>query len=262
MRALEALLIDIDGTLLTGSSDPMPGAQEAMAAIRRAGVPYLLATNTTRMPVRTIGDRLANAGIPVPHDRILSASKAAAEWLLSAGAGSALLLLPSACREDFSGLDLDADEPDYVVVGDLGAGWTFDVLQRAFRALLEGAGLVAIQRNRYWNPGGGPILDAGPFVAALEYAADTEATLVGKPSRAFFATALARLGVEPKSSAMIGDSLVNDVAGAQAAGLRGILVRAGGGDPAQADRGEVWPDAVLETMAELPHLLERGRLRL
>jgi phospholysine phosphohistidine inorganic pyrophosphate phosphatase len=262
MRALQALLIDIDGTLLTGTSDPMPGAREAMAAVREADIPYLLATNTTRMPVRDIGSRLAHAGIPVPQDRILSASKAAAEWLLSQGAESALLLLPPACREDFSGVDLDAPEPDYVVVGDLGNGWTFDALQLAFRALLDGAGLVAIQKNRYWNPGGGPTLDAGPFVAALEYAAATEATLVGKPSQAFFATALARLGAEPKSSVMIGDSLVNDVAGAQAAGLRGILVRAGGGDPAQADWGEVRPDAVLETMEELPRLLEHGRLRI
>ncbi len=262
MSPLEALLIDIDGTLLSGTSDPMPGAQEAMAAVREAGIPYLLATNTTRMPVRDIRDRLANAGIPVPLERILSASKAAAEWLLSRGSENVLLLLPEACREDFSGLDLGAPRPDYVVVGDLGPGWNFDVLQRAFRALLDGAGLVAIQKNRYWNPGPGPTLDAGPFVAALEYAADTEATLVGKPSQAFFATALARLGAEPKSSAMVGDSLVNDVAGAQAAGLRGFLVRAGGGDPAQADWGEVRPDAVLETMAELPHLLGHGRLRL
>jgi len=254
-RPIRALLIDIDGTLLSGDGRPMPGAAEAMAAVERAGIPFLLATNTTRMPVSAIAGRLAEAGMAVPADRILSATRAAALWLEDRGASSAMMLLPPACRGDFPGIDLDGDDPEFVVVGDLGHGWNFDVLQRAFRALLGGAGLLAIQRNRWWDPGDGPTLDAGPFVAALEYAADTTATLVGKPSPAFFATALARLGAGPEETAMVGDSLVNDVAGAQDAGIAGILVRRGGGDPAQPGRPGVRPDAVLETMAELPELL-------
>lgn len=252
--AIRGLLVDIDGTLLAGDGAALPGAREAMRAIQRAGIPYLLATNTTRMPVRAICERLLAQGIDVPRDRILSATRAAADWLQARGAASAMMLLPEPCREDFAGIDLDAASPEYVVAGDLGRGWSFDVLQSAFRAILGGAGLVAIQKNRYWDPGSGPTLDAGPFVAALEYAAGVTATLVGKPSPAFFATALARLGVQPHQAAMVGDSLVNDVAGAQAAGLTGILVR-GGGDPAQPDWGEIHPDAVLDSIADLPTLL-------
>ena len=255
---IRALLIDVDGTLLAGDGRPMPGAPEAMAAIRRAGIPYLLATNTTRMPVAAIARRLEDAGIPVPPERILSAARAAAGWLHARNASSATVLLPPACREDFPGLDLDAPRPEFVVAGDLGRGWTFDVLQRAFRALLDGAGLVAIQRNRWWDPGDGPTLDAGPFVAALEYAADVTATLVGKPSSAFFAVALERLGAPPEATAMVGDSLVNDIAGAQDAGIAGVLVTRGGGDPAQPQRPGVRPDAVIETMAALPALLGIG----
>ena len=252
---IRALLIDIDGTLLSGDGRPMPGAPEAMAAIGRARIPYLLATNTTRMPVGAIAARLAAAGIPVPPERILSATRAAADWLRERGASRVMVLLPPACREDFDGIDLDSPRPRFVVAGDLGRGWTFDVLQRAFRALLDGAGLVAIQRNRYWNPGDGPTLDAGPFVAALEYAAGVTATLVGKPSPAFFTLALDRLGAPPGETAMVGDSLINDVAGAQEAGIPGILVRAGGGDPAQPRRDGVQPDATIQTMAQLPGLL-------
>jgi len=256
---IRALLIDVDGTLLTGDGRPMPGAPEAMAAVRRSGMPYLLATNTTRMPVSAIARRLGAAGIPVPPERILSATRAAGHWLRGRGASSAMVLLPAACREDFPGLDLDAERPESVVVGDLGTGWTFETLQRAFRALLGGAGLLAIQRNRWWDPGDGPTLDAGPFVAALEYAADVTATLVGKPSPAFFAAALERLGAEARETAMVGDSLVNDIAGAQDAGIAGVLVRKGGGDPAQPHRPGVRPGAVIATMAELPGVLGLDR---
>ncbi len=248
---IHGLLLDIDGTLLAGDGTALPGAREAVGAMQRAGVPYLLATNTTRMPVRSIRERLLAQGIDVPQDRILSATRAAVDWLKARGAASVMMLLPDPCREDFAGMDLDAASPEYVVAGDLGRGWSFDVLQGAFRVLLGGAGLVAIQKNRYWNPGTGPTLDAGPFVAALEYAAGMKATLVGKPSPAFFATALARLGIQPHQAVMVGDSVVNDVAGAQAAGLKGVLVR-GGGDPAQPGLGPVQPDAVLASIADLP----------
>jgi ribonucleotide monophosphatase NagD (HAD superfamily) len=87
-----------------------------------------------------------------------------------------------------------------VVLGDLAAGWTFDVLNRAFRQVLAGARLVALQRNRYWKTADGLSLDAGPFVAALEYATGATATVVGKPSAAFFALATAALGVPPGRS--------------------------------------------------------------
>ncbi len=254
MAEIRGLLVDIDGTLLAGDGSALPGAREAMAAIQRAGVPYLLATNTTRMPVRAIRERLLAQGIHVPGERILSATRAAVEWLRARGATTAMMLLPEPCREDFAGIDLAAPSPEYVVVGDLGRGWNFDLLQAAFRAILEGAGLVAIQRNRSWDPGTGPTLDAGPFVAALEYAAGVEATLVGKPSPAFFATALSRLGLRPDETAMVGDSMVNDVAGAQAAGLAGILVHPTGRHAGE----EIRPDAVLPSIADLPGWLGLG----
>ena len=75
------------------------------------------------------------------------------------------------------------DRPEAVDVGDLGRDWTFDRLNQAFRQLLNAARLVAIQKNRYWKSEAGWSLDAGPFVAALEFASGVEATVVGKPAR-------------------------------------------------------------------------------
>jgi HAD superfamily hydrolase (TIGR01458 family) len=123
--------------------------------------------------------------------------------------------------------------------------------------LMAGAPLVTLARNRYYLAAGGLVLDQGPFVAALEYAARREATLVGKPSPDFFAPALALLGARPGDAAVVGDDLEVDVGGAQACGMRGILVRTGKFRPEDAARTTVRPDAVLDSFADLPDFLSR-----
>jgi FMN hydrolase / 5-amino-6-(5-phospho-D-ribitylamino)uracil phosphatase len=45
-----------------------------------------------------------------------------------------------------------------------------------------------------------------------------------KPHETIFRAALAALGVEPEEAAMVGDSLADDVEGAQALGMRAVLV--------------------------------------
>ncbi len=254
MSRFRAVLLDVDGTLLEGGR-PVPGADRAVAFLRREGIPFRLATNTTRMPRRLLARRLAGCGIEVRAEEILSAPRAAAWWLAARGRRRVLPLLPEATLEDLEGLEVVEAEAEAVLVGDLGAAWTFEVLQRAFRELLEGAELVAVQRNRWWDPGDGPVLDAGPFVAALEYAAGASATLVGKPSPPFFRAAAERLGVEPGEILVVGDSPENDVAGAVAAGLRTALVRTGRGRAADPARLDPRPELVLDSVADLPTAL-------
>jgi len=118
-------------------------------------------------------------------------------------------------------------EPNAVVLGDAGGALTYDGLNRAFRLLMEGGPLIAMGRNRYFREGGGLSLDAGPFAAALEYAAGIHAEVVGKPAAEFFHAAVRDLGCSPAQVVMIGDDVHDDVCGAIDAGLQGILVRTG-----------------------------------
>jgi HAD superfamily hydrolase (TIGR01458 family) len=142
-----------------------------------------------------------------------------------------------------------------VVVGDLGRGWTYEVLNQAFNRLLDGAEFLALHRNRYWKTGGGLAVDAGAFVAALEYASGRTATLVGKPSQALFDAAAASIGLTPRQVTMVGDSLESDIAGAKAAGCQAILVRTGKFSADELARSSVQPDLVVDSIAELPGLL-------
>jgi phospholysine phosphohistidine inorganic pyrophosphate phosphatase len=250
-RPADACVIDLDGTLFHAGR-AIPGASAAISALRAAGVALCFATNTTRRPRSALVDRLRGMGIEVLPEELHTAPVAAAVWLQERRARRVSLLLAEETFEEFAAFERDDARPDHVVVGDLGDGWTFEVLNRAFRALLAGAGLVAIHKNRSWDPGGGLQLDAGPFVAALEYASGVEAVLVGKPSTAFFATAARTLGVSRDRVAVVGDSVTNDVVGGQRAGCLGVAVRTGSFRDVELDRLERRPDAILDSIADLP----------
>jgi HAD superfamily hydrolase (TIGR01458 family) len=251
MTAADGCIIDLDGTLYVGDRE-VPGAPAAVAALRSAGIPVCFATNTTRRPRSALVTRLGDMGFEISADELHTAPVAAARWLEHQGARRVSLLLPEATFEDFARFERDDRAPDHVVVGDLAEAWTFEVLNTAFRALSHGARLVAIQKNRSWDAGQGLQLDAGPFVAALEYATGQQAILVGKPSPAFFETAAAALGLPPARIVVVGDSPVNDVQGGHDAGCLGVAVRTGSFREKDLAALARPPDAVLDSIADLP----------
>lgn len=180
---------------------------------------------------------------------------AAATWLRQRGAQRISLLVDPATQVEYQAFEIDNEHPEYVLLGDLGDKWSYSILDSAFRAIMSGAELVAIQRNRYWKKGDHLSLDAGPFVAALEYATGKKAHLVGKPSSDFFFAATTRLDLSPRAVAMVGDDVESDVAGAREAGLRAVAVRTGKFRPADEQRGRQVADAMLDSIADLPRWL-------
>jgi phospholysine phosphohistidine inorganic pyrophosphate phosphatase len=243
----KGLLIDLDGTLYT-ESGPVPGALEALNRLEKAGISYRYVTNTTRKSRREVMARLRELGFQARENLIITPA-AAADALLRGRKCHALVA--EALLEDLPEIVLVDEAPEYVLVGDLGRGFDYARLNAAFRYLVDGAGLVALQKNRFWQEADGLSLDAGPFVAALEYASGNTALVAGKPEPVFFEAALRDLGLEPWEVAMVGDDAESDVAGAQRAGLRGIQVRTGKYRPGTT--GE--PDAEIESIASLPEAL-------
>jgi len=254
LRTVGGCLFDLDGTLYQ-ADHLIDGAAETLQRLRDADVPYRFVTNTTRKPRAEVVAHLLSLGIEAQEDECLTAPVAAAAWLKAHGARRILPLLHSPTWKDLGDLEIDGENPEFVVVGDLGEDWTFQVLDDAFRALMQGAELVAIQKNRYWRRGDHLSLDAGAFVAALEYSSGKKAQLVGKPSADFFHTAATLLGLPPNQVVMIGDDLQGDVEGARLAGLRGVAVRTGKYRPEDEEEARRIGDAVIDSVADLPDWL-------
>jgi len=252
-----AFLFDLDGTLYTDAG-AIPGAVEALAALRRRGVPFRCVTNTTRRSRRLLAERLSGYGFAVEPVEIITAVMSGVALLHSRGVTRVAAYVAPETLEDFAAFDLASARPDAVVVGDLGEAWDFEKLNQAFHHLMDGAELLALQRDRYWLKGDVLALDAGPFVAALEYATGKTATVCGKPSAAFYQAAVATLpaavAARPSDVVMVGDDLWGDVEGAQQAGLTAWMVRTGKfRDDVLAASGIV-PDRIIGSMAEVPGL--------
>ena len=245
---VRGLLVDLDGTLYVGD-EPVEGAREAMGNLKSSGLVLRYVTNTTRKPRREVSAHLRSLGFEVDEAEIFTPAKAAVGLI---GEKSCFPLVDESLLEDLARITLTEDRPDHVLVGDLGEGFTYGRLNAAFRCLMDGAELIALQRNRYWRREDGLVLDAGPFVAALEYATGKGATVVGKPERGFFQLALEDLGLRSHEVAMVGDDAEADVAGAQAAGLKGVQVKTG----KYLSGTEGAPDLVVESFAGLPEMLE------
>ncbi len=254
LEGVEGLLLDLSGVIYV-QDEAVPGAGDALDRVRADGFPIRLVTNTTMRPRRSILERLERLGIEVDPSELLTPATLAVGRCAEAGYESVSLVVLDELREDLEELEERGDSVDAVIVGDLGEGWDYDVLNRAFRKLMDGAALIALQRNRYWETDEGLSLDAGPFVAALEYATGRQAEVMGKPSPAFFELAVAELGLDPGRAAMVGDDVEADVGGAIDAGLAGILVRTGKYRENLVSESGIEPTATVDSIADVPGLL-------
>ena len=256
---MTAILLDIDGVLHV-SGDPIPGAGDAVRALRAEGHRLRFVTNNTTRARTGLARDLRAIGIELGEDEISTTPIAAGKLLEGM---RVLALTMSSVREDLAAhVTLVEDDAEAVLLGgadetpETGEVFAYEKLNLAFAALRAGARLVCLHKNRWWQTGNGARLDAGAFVAGLEYAAQVEAEIVGKPTAAYFEAALADLDSTPSEAVMVGDDVEADIGGAKQVGMRGVLVRTGKFRPAALEEADPQPDAVIGSIAELPAWIE------
>lgn len=258
---MRAILFDLDGVFYVGNQ-LIKGALDALHWCDKNDIPYLFITNTTSKTPQAIVRKLSEFGIETEVSRIMSPPVAAVDWLKQKGIQTITAYVGEQTQSVFHGfqhVSSAQDQAEAVIVGDMGAGWSFEVMNRAFRQLMQEPPpvLIALGMTRYWRAPDGLRLDAGAYVAALQYASDIEPIVLGKPARAFFHTAVKRLAVNPGEVLMIGDDIKSDIDGAQQAGLHGLLVRTGKFRESDL-AGSIQPDAVMNSISELPEWWESG----
>jgi len=254
---IEALVLDMDGVFYVGE-EPIDGAARTLAWIREAGIPFRFITNTTTRTPDELVEKLDRLGLHTEPGEIFSALTATHRYLMRRGKPSCYLLVREAVKSLFSEFEENDRDPDYVVIGDIGAAWDYETLNRVFNMIMGGARLICMHRNKYWQTGEGLRMDIGAFVAALEYVTGKDAIVIGKPSPAFFQLAIDALGCATEKTAIVGDDIESDIGGGQAAHLQGILVRTGKFREAVMLNSPVKPDHVIDSIAGLPALLQGG----
>lgn len=253
VSGIHGVLVDLDGTLFTRGTTAVPGAAAFLARLRGKGLPFRICSNNTRRSRAAICYHLSEGEFELePEDLVIPASLAR-RYIVESGKPRAMLLVPESCREDFHGVVADDRSPQWVVLGDLGAGFTHARLSLAFRTIRAGAGFIALHGNASWSPddGGDDVLDIGAYAEALRFATGVSPLVVGKPEAPFYRLAIDELGLPPHQVLMIGDSVANDVAGAAAVGCKTCLVAGPGQAPPDLSISRAVPDLVVASVADL-----------
>jgi HAD superfamily hydrolase (TIGR01458 family) len=254
------ILLDIDGVMHV-SGEPIPGAVEAIAQLRADGHALRFVTNNSTLPCDVLAAELRTIGFELDEAEIQTTPRAAVREL---GGRRVLALVMPSIVPDLEGLELVGHEAEAVLIGgcdetlEPNQVFSYMNLGRAFDELQAGASFYCLHKNRWWQTSRGPMLDGGAFVAGLEYATGVEATVLGKPSPAYFAAALDALGAEPELTWFVTDDIEADVRGAQLFGIRTALVRTGKFRPEQLESTAVIPDVVVSSLAQVPDWLEHA----
>ena len=257
---MACILLDVDGVLHV-SGEPIPGRRRGRRAAAPPGPLAPVRDEQLHPSAATLAEELRGLGFELDDDELQTTPRAAAREL----AGKRVFaLVMGAIVPDLEGIELVGDHADAVLLGgcdettEPNQVFSWMNLGRAFAELQMGAELYCLHKNKWWQTSRGPLLDAGAFVAGLEYATGVDATVLGKPSAAYFAAALDALGAEPELTWMVTDDLEADVRGAQSFGMRTALVRTGKFRPETLEGSGIVPEIVLSSVAQFPDWLERS----
>jgi HAD superfamily hydrolase (TIGR01458 family) len=257
MKDIRGFLIDLDGVLYVGNR-AVDGAQGAIEFLRENRYPFRCISNTTRKCRHSVASHLSKLGFDIPENHIFTPTLAAIAYMKKTGRTRYYLLVTGDADRDFEevrnqGTDM---RPEWVVIGDAGDKITYDTMNTAFRFLMGGAELLALENDRYWMAADGFSLSAGPFVKGLEYATGKTATVMGKPSLEFFNLALQDMNLHPEEVAMIGDDIITDIGGAYHAGMKGILVRTGKYRSETVHMAVIKPACIIDSISRIQDVIQ------
>jgi HAD superfamily hydrolase (TIGR01458 family) len=254
LSSIKGILFDLDGVLYVGSK-AIEGANGAIEKIRASGLPCRFITNTSTLSLASLQQKINALGFSIPANELISAPQATLLYLRRQHKPVCRLLLAEDVKQDFKDFNKSGIAPDYIVIGDIGNVWSYSLLNQVFNNLMNGAKLIAIHKNRFWQTEHGLQMDIGGFVDALEYASGVKAMIIGKPSPDFFQIALDDMELKSSDVAIIGDDIDVDIGGGQLVGLKGVLVKTGKYRQNYAEASAVKPDLIINSIADLPKVL-------
>lgn len=256
LKAIRALLIDLDGVLWVGHS-ALPGVAAFFSFLNAHQIPFLLVSNNATRRADYTVTRVRELGVELSPTRVLTSAEATPLWLRSRmpEISSAYVIGEDALRDSLRerGIEIVERDADAVIVG-LDRQITYEKLKGGALEIRRGAKFIATNTDRTLPTEEGLTPGAGALVAAISAATDIEPLVIGKPARPMFELALEVLGSPPAETAMLGDRLDTDIDGAGAMGLKTILVLTGVSTRMQAEQNHFKPDLIVQDLPALVQL--------
>lgn len=250
------ILIDLDGVLRL-DKEPAPHIEEFFEYLKKSKRKACILSNSTLSTANDVRTFFEFNGIHT-NIPILTASEAAAMYARSRYRRVAVYCTDH-IKTLFNGI-LDYEHPQAIIIGDYGKKWDFTTMNEIFKKVHEGAEIIAMHKNRYWKTAeDGKLMDVGPFVVAIEYAANKPSTLIGKPSPLYFSSALNLLGFDlSQKFLMLGDDMETDIQAAKNLGADSILIYTGKTQYPLPSDSVIKPDFEAMNLLEVIELLEKG----
>ncbi|MGD0719972.1 MAG: HAD hydrolase-like protein [Roseiarcus sp.] len=258
-----AAIFDMDGTLVLGAADgrgfePLPGALELLALLRKRAIPLRVFTNGTAKTPRTYAANLRQAGLEIADSEMMTPATSAADWFVARGVRRVRVLGTTGAQEPLREAGLDVVGPSETAsnVEAVFTGWhqgfAFADLEAACRDVWAGAALTTASNVPFYAVRGGRAIGVSFAINRMIGAlTGRKARVLGKPSRVAIACALRQMGV-PRSAAgetiVIGDDPALEMRMARTAGAAAIAVTTGLADNAAFERAVAAerPDIVLD----------------
>lgn len=255
LKNIRAMMIDIDGTLLSGKQ-VLPGMAEFLTFLNDHSIKFIILTNnSTRTPDYYLNQIRSNGG-DLKLQNILTCASVTADYIKANYSGRKVYvigetgILTALEQEGFTILKDFSEQADFVVVG--GDHYiTYEKIKFGCLHLRNGAQLIGTNPDVVSPSEEGLIPECGTNIAALEAASGKKAIVIGKPNPLMFDGGLKVLGSQPSETAMIGDRLETDILGGKQAGLSTILVETGVDNRASILQKGIQPDLVVVNLLDL-----------
>jgi HAD superfamily hydrolase (TIGR01457 family) len=250
-------MLDMDGTIYKGW-DVIPGAKEFIGALKDREIPFVFLTNNSSHSRTYYYDKLVRMGFDITLENVLTSNIATIRFVLSERPGKRVYVVGSedVVREVAdAGVDVVEDDPDIVYLT-FDRSITYDKINRAYKALMKGAELIATHPDDVCPTETDYDIDIGPFIRMFEQMCQTTAVVIGKPNSLMLDMAAREMGVDPRGTVMVGDRLYTDIRMGVDAGISTILVLSGETSKADLQASDVHPTFVLDSVADIPDMLD------
>ena len=254
-NSMKAFLFDLDGVFYV-ENQLIDGGNETLRYLRDLKIPFRFITNNTTNSRNALTSKLIQLGLEVKKEEIISANYAGVLLIKQLNLKNCKLILRPEAQEDYFDLNKNDNPVEAIVVGDIGSDWNHNLMNELLHDLLNGAELIALHKGRYFESEGGLTIDAGAFVAGLEYASGVTCRIVGKPNPTFFELASAHFNCKPEQIVLVGDDFINDIGGGHTMGYYTIMVKTGKYRAALAKKAKVQPHYFLSSIGELQKWLK------